>query len=54
MVQAHRGPGLFLISRLDRDTFLWEKKEADGEWERDANHGIKSDPENAILLYLLA
>lgn len=52
MVQAQHGPGLFLISSLDKDTLLWEKREADGVWERCANHSVKSEPENAILLRL--
>lgn len=52
MVQAQHGPGLFLISSLDRITLLWENRESDGMWEKDANHGIKLEPENAVLLYL--
>lgn len=53
MVQAQRGPGLFLISSLDRDTLSWEKRGADGVWEKGENHSVKSETENAVLLYLL-
>lgn len=42
-----------LINSSDKDTLLWEKREADWVWERDANYGIKSNPEDAVLLYLL-
>lgn len=44
------GPGFFLINNLDRDTLLWEKREADGIWERDAKYGVKSESENPASL----
>lgn len=51
MIQAwDYGLGLFLINNLDRDTPLWEKREADGVWERDAKCGVKFESENPASL----